>query len=88
MLEHNAVTWAPCTKKSINQLEKVQQRMRRLISDKTLRSLSYAEKMRKIDIPSLRARSIQQELQLLFKRRNGMVGLDFHKINSTARAND
>ena len=83
LLEYNSAIWAPITKKYDQQIEKVQKKMLKLLSD--VEDLPYQQKLKKVKLLSLRARRIQQQLTIVFKMKNNLIDLrfdDFFKKNN------
>ena len=86
LLEYNSVIWSPNTKKYDKKIEKVQMKMLKLLSD--LGDLPYQQKLKKVNLLSLHARRIQQQLIIMFKMKNNLIDLcfdDFFQRNSYSK---
>ena len=77
-LEHNTPVWSPYLSKNINAIENVQRRFVKIICRKcNIHCLSYAERLSKLNLPSLQSRRIRFDLITLFKIVNNLSDLSF-----------
>ena len=76
-LEYAATIWAPVYKKDAIQIENVQRRATRLVSD--LKNLSYTERLKTLGLPYLENRRDRADMIQVYKILNGIdkVGKDF-----------
>ena len=65
VLDYFSVVWNPCTKKYRQCLENVQRRAMKLVSE--LKVLSYQERLREMNLPTLYYRRNRNDLIKLFK---------------------
>ena len=74
LLEANAPAWNPMKREAVNELEKVQRRATRMISD--LGSLSYEERLKALGMESLEDRRRRGDLIQCYKTMNGHGDID------------
>ena len=74
MLEYAAVIWNPNLQKDINKLERIQRAATRWPPE--LRDLSYEERLKVLDLPSLEARRTRGDLITIYKCVNKMIEID------------
>ena len=75
-LEYLAIIWSPYTQSSIDNIERVQRRMCRLIPD--VRHFPYKVQLQSLGLLSLRARRLMLQLLTLFKIHKGMTKVNFN----------
>ena len=89
-LEYAQAVWSPLRKKDVNTLENVQRRATKLIPG--LRDLSYPERLRNIDIPTLAYRRLRGDMVELYKiisgRNDPAVGVQLTKHEGPTRGNN
>ena len=73
-LEYAAVVWSPHLKKHINKLERVQRMATKMIPD--LRELTYAERLEKLQLPTLYERRERGDQIAMFRNVKGLEKLD------------
>ncbi len=73
-LEYAAVVWNPHLKKHIEKLEKLQKAATRWVP--SLRDLSYEEKLKKLQLPTLIERKERGDMIMLYKCVEGMEKID------------
>ena len=73
-LEFAAAAWSPWTGQDKKQLEKVQERMVRMLSD--VRGDTYEEKLKDAGLITLEERRIRGDAIEMFKTMNGLNGVD------------
>ena len=73
-MEYASPIWSPITKGEIARVEGVQRRATRLVPE--LRSLTYPERLRKLQLPTLHYRRLRQDLILLYNFINHSVLLN------------
>ena len=86
ILEYNSLIWSPKFKKDEEKIERVQKRMCNLMCG--LPSLSYLDKLNKVNMSTLKARRIQHQLLFMFKMKKNVIDLnfdDFFSINENKR---
>jgi len=96
LLEAAAPAWNPTKRESVNQLEKVQRRATRMITD--VGSLSYDERLRALGLDSLEERRRRGDLIQCYKVMNGYGDIDpgawfsfvqdRHNVNTRTHAAD
>ena len=64
-LEYGAPIWNPCLKRDITELEKVQRRATRQVPQ--LKGLSYEDRLRKLQLPTLRYRRLRSDMIETYK---------------------
>ena len=74
-LEYCSPVWSPCYLGDIELLENVQKRAVNMISG--LRSQTYSEKLKELNLPSLEKRRLSQDLIQVFKIIKGFDKVDF-----------
>ena len=86
-LEYGNIIWSPNLKKHSIALEKIQRRMTKLIPG--LKDKSYQERMKILNLPSLKHRRRRGDLIETFKVLNGFVKVNniFSLSNSLTRTN-
>ena len=70
--------WSPYLKKLSVTIERVQRRATRLIS--TLRDLSYTERLKKLDLPTLKSRRYRVDLIQVYKIINQINDVKFYNF--------
>ena len=73
-LEYASVVWNPYEVKDINKLERIQRAATRWVPE--LRDLSYEERLKKLNLPSLQARRTRGEYITLYKCKSKMIEID------------
>ena len=73
-LEYAGTVWNPATKKDITALENVQRRATKLMP--SLKQLSYEERLRRIDLPTLRYRRLRGDMIETYKMLTGLYDPD------------
>ncbi len=73
-LEYAAVVWKPHLKKHIEKLEKVQRAATRWVP--SLRDLSYEERLKTLQLPTLTERRERGDMIMLYKCVEGMEKID------------
>ena len=84
-LEYGNVVWGPFYKGDIEAVERVQRRATKLIQ--TIRDLSYEERLRHLNLPSLQHRRRRGDMIYAFKIFTGAVGIkkeDFFEISPSS----
>ena len=79
-LEYCVQTWRPYLKKDIAVLEKVQHRATKMITNAT--RLSYEERLKKFNLPSLELRRTRGDLIEMFKMYMDTIYINTNKIKS------
>ena len=69
-LEYAAIVWSPHTKKNIRKLERVQRAATKLVPE--LREMTYMERLKKMEIPTLESRRERGDLISVYKMVNGL----------------
>ena len=69
-MEYAAVVWSPHTKKNIRKLERVQRAATKMVPE--LSGLSYEERLRKLEIPTLEKRRERGDLIGIYRMVNGL----------------
>ena len=64
-IEYASPCWSPTLKVDIHNIEKIQRRATRLVP--SISHLSYEERLRKLDLPTLQFRRLRTDLLLLYK---------------------
>jgi hypothetical protein len=82
-LEYCIPAWSPCLQKDILVLERVQRRATRILP--ILRSLSYRDRLRRLQLSSLSTRRLRYDLITVFKMLNGFIDLPFDSFFSLDR---
>ncbi len=80
-LEYAAVVWNPHLKKHVEKLEKVQRAATRWVP--SLRDLSYEERLKKLQMPTLAERREREGMIMLYKCVEGMGKIDVKRIHNT-----
>jgi hypothetical protein len=78
LLDYSSVVWNPHTLYSINNIERVQRRMCRLISE--IRHLSYRQQLSYLGLNSLQTRRLRFQLITIFKIYNGQLKINFSDL--------
>ena len=91
ILEYAVQSWCPFWKKDIEELEKVQHRVTKLVPG--LQDESYEERCSKLNLPTLEQRRLRGDLIETYKILNGHEGSDYRKFfklreNSSTRGHD
>ena len=73
-LEYAAIVWSPHTKKNIRKLERVQRAATKLVLE--LKDLTYEERLRKLEIPTLESRRARGDLIGIYKMVNNLDIVD------------
>lgn len=74
LLEYGQEVWSPLLKKDVDAIERVQRRATKLIFG--LRNLTYKERLRALDLPSLVHRRFRGDLITMFKLSTGRLQAD------------
>jgi hypothetical protein len=74
-LEYSSVVWCPYTQGSTDKIERVQRRMCRMLRE--LKGSSYQNQLKKLNILSLQARRLRNQLITIYKMRRGLINLNF-----------
>jgi len=85
VLEYNSVVWSPHLIQDIIRIEKVQRHFTKRL--RGFRNLSYADRLTKLDLPSLELRRLQLDLIYCYKLVFGLVKLntgDFFEFSSVS----
>ena len=82
-LEYASIVWSPYTSTSINNIERVQHRMCRIIP--TIRHLPYKQQLNSLGLLSLRARRLRFQLITLFKIYKGWLDIKFDDFFTLCR---
>ena len=77
-LQYAVVVWSPFLKRDIFLIEKVQCRATKLV--KSIKNLSYEERMKHLDLPALRYRRARNDVILVFKIMHRIDKLDVNTI--------
>ena len=86
ILEYCSPTWSPVYKKDIIKLESVQRRFAKKL--RSFSSLTYAERLVKLDVDTLELRRLKQDLLTMYKVFNNLLVLnvseffEFNRINT------
>ncbi len=75
-LEYAAVVWNPHLKKHIEKLEKVQRAATRWVP--SLRDLSYEERLKKLQLPTLTERRERGDMIMMYKCVEGIEKIDIN----------
>ena len=75
VVEYCSVIWSPCLKQDIESIEKVQRRFTKRL--KGLKSMTYAERLQYLSIPSLELRRLHLDLLFCYKIVFGLVDINF-----------
>ena len=78
-LEYAVAAWCPYNKKDIDTLEKVQRRAIKLV--KSIKNLSYEERLLKLGLMSLKERRVRGDLIEFFKINKGLSSVDWFHPN-------
>ena len=78
MLEYGIVVWNPIKKSKLHSLESIQRRATKLIPK--LKSLSYPDRLRSLDLPSLTFRRARGDMIETFKYMNGYYDVGREKL--------
>ena len=73
-LEYASVVWNPHLQKDVNKLERIQRAATRWVPE--LRDLSYEERLKVLNLPSLEARRTRGAFITLYKCATGMIEID------------
>ena len=85
-LEYAASVWNPSAKKDIKALERVQQRVTKLPI--CLRDLSYEERLKRLNLTTLKDRRERGDAIQLFKFNNGLNKINwYHPVGQSVRGN-
>ena len=77
-LEYNTPVWSPYLAKDINAIENIQKRFIKIICRRcNIPSLSYSDRLTKLNLLSLQSRRVRFDLITLFKIINNMSDLNF-----------
>ena len=75
VVEYCSVIWSPCLKQDIESIEKVQRRFTKRL--KGLKSMTYAQRLQYLSIPSLELRRLHLDLLFCYKIVFGLVDINF-----------
>ena len=75
LVEFSSIVWSPYTSLYIEKIEKVQQRMCRMVPE--LRGLGYRTQLQSLGLLSLKTRRIRYQLIMIFKMYKGFVNINF-----------
>lgn len=75
LLEYSSITLCPYTQTSINNVERVQKRLCRMIP--TIKSLSYRDQLNSLGLLSLKARRLRYQLITIYKLYNRLLNMNF-----------
>ena len=73
-LEYASTVWSPYYKTDIENLEKVQRRATKFITE--ISELSYSDRLQYLDLPTLQYRRLRQDLLFIYKYSNDLLSLD------------
>ena len=73
-LEYAVVVWSPHTKKHIRKIKIIQKIAMKIVS--SLRSLSYEERLIRLNLPTLEERRERGDLVAIYRTMKGMEGVD------------
>ena len=73
-LEYAAVVWSPHMEKDIKKLERVQRVATKMVPE--LRDLTYEERLKEMELPTLQVRRERGDLIMMYKVVNGMEKID------------
>ena len=73
-LEYASPVWCPHFKMDIDNLEKVQRRATKLIP--SIADLTYTERLRALNLPTLQYRRLRQDLLFIYKYSQNLLSLD------------
>ena len=77
-LEYNTPVWSPYLAKDINAIENIQKRFIKIICRRcNIPSLSYSDRLTKLNLLSLQSRRVRFDLITLFKMINNLSDLNF-----------
>ena len=86
LLEYSSVIWCPHTKTSIDNIERVQRRMCRMIP--SVKSLDYRHQLLSLGLLSLRARRLRYQLIFVYKLINGLLNIKFNDFFEFAQTSN
>ena len=75
-VEYASMIWSPITKKLQDKLERVQRRATKMVLG--LSELSYSDRLRKLNLPTLQYRRLRSSLIFLYKYTEGLVDTDLN----------
>jgi len=81
LMEYNSVVWSPDLKRDIDAIEKVQRRFTKRLAG--LKKLSYSQRLKLVNLPSLELRRLHTDLLWRYKIVFGVIDLmcdDFFKL--------
>ena len=78
-MEYAIAAWCPYNKKDIDTLERVQRKATKIV--KSLRDLTYEERLVKLGLTTLKLRWIRGDLVEYFKIERGLTIVDWHLPN-------
>ena len=73
IVEHDSIIWSPYTIKDIEYVETIQRRFTKRLPD--FRTLPYAERLKRLQLPSLELRRLHFDLIYCYKILFGLVHL-------------
>ena len=81
-LEYAATVWSPHTRKNIRKVERVQRAATKMVPE--LRELSYSDRLRELELPTLESRRERGDLISVYKMVNGLdrIGEDLLKFDT------
>jgi ribonuclease P/MRP protein subunit RPP40 len=84
-LEYANSIWSPINQKDIQRIEKVQRRATKLV--RSLRHMSYEDRLRKLDLPTLAYRRRRGDLIQVYKIMNGTNDIQRNTLFEMASTN-
>ena len=84
-IEYASPVWAPTLKIDIHNIEKIQRRATRLVP--SVSGLSYEDRLKKLDLPTLQYRRLRTDLILLFKITHNMSSINTNTFCTVCKHN-